>query len=133
MSNVILISFLKSCALSHERRIHLCGTRFLMCMAVLQKLVQQKCRTPSVLRNQFSRCSVLPLILMAHAMGVGQAISVAERVAVERCEPPPGNNGSLVGYQVRLDTAWLFSTSSQIASTCVIIIFSHLGAYYTRV
>ncbi|XP_020527145.1 DExH-box ATP-dependent RNA helicase DExH7, chloroplastic isoform X1 [Amborella trichopoda] len=33
------------------------------------------------------------------------AISVAERVAEERCEPPPGSNGSLVGYQVRLDSA----------------------------
>lgn len=126
VSNVTLISFLKSCPLSQERKIHLCGTRFFMCLAVLQKLVQQKYRTPSVCRDQFSRCSVLPLILlMARAMGVGQAISVAERVAVERCEPPPGNNGSLVGYQVRLDTAWLYSTSSQIASTFVIIVFSH--------
>jgi ATP-dependent RNA helicase DHX29 len=34
------------------------------------------------------------------------AISVAERVADERCEPPPGSYGSLVGYQVRLDKAW---------------------------
>lgn len=34
-----------------------------------------------------------------------QAISVAERVADERCEPSPGSNGSLVGYQVRLDKA----------------------------
>ncbi|XP_010256331.1 PREDICTED: DExH-box ATP-dependent RNA helicase DExH7, chloroplastic isoform X1 [Nelumbo nucifera] len=33
------------------------------------------------------------------------AISVAERVADERCEPSPGSNGSLVGFQVRLDTA----------------------------
>ncbi|KAJ8421849.1 hypothetical protein Cgig2_014899 [Carnegiea gigantea] len=33
------------------------------------------------------------------------AISVAERVAEERCEPGPGLNGSLVGYQVRLDSA----------------------------
>jgi hypothetical protein len=133
MSNVILISSLKSCALSQERKIHLCGTRFFMCIAVLPKLVQHKYRTPSVCRNQFSRCSVLPFILlMARAMGIGQAISVAERVAMERCEPPPGNNGSLVGYQVRLDTAWLFSTSSQIASTFVIIVSVTLGAHYTR-
>ncbi|GMP39366.1 hypothetical protein CsSME_00010233 [Camellia sinensis var. sinensis] len=34
-----------------------------------------------------------------------QAISVAERVADERCESSPGSNGSLVGYQVRLDSA----------------------------
>lgn len=33
------------------------------------------------------------------------AISVAERVADERCEPSPGSDGSLVGYQVRLDSA----------------------------
>ncbi|XP_015580752.1 DExH-box ATP-dependent RNA helicase DExH7, chloroplastic isoform X1 [Ricinus communis] len=33
------------------------------------------------------------------------AISVAERVAYERYEPPPGSGGSLVGYQVRLDSA----------------------------
>ncbi|XP_020965227.1 DExH-box ATP-dependent RNA helicase DExH7, chloroplastic [Arachis ipaensis] len=33
------------------------------------------------------------------------AISVAERVADERCEPSPGSEGSLVGYQVRLDSA----------------------------
>ncbi|KAH9305425.1 hypothetical protein KI387_009829 [Taxus chinensis] len=33
------------------------------------------------------------------------AISVAERVANERCEPLPGSHGSLVGYQVRLDNA----------------------------
>ncbi|KAK7363934.1 hypothetical protein VNO77_06099 [Canavalia gladiata] len=33
------------------------------------------------------------------------AISVAERVADERCEPSPGSDGSLTGYQVRLDSA----------------------------
>ncbi|KAL6494488.1 hypothetical protein OROGR_031288 [Orobanche gracilis] len=33
------------------------------------------------------------------------AISVAERVADERCESSPGSNESLVGYQVRLDSA----------------------------
>ena len=50
-------------------------------------------------------CAMLPF-LMSETLRVDQAISVAERVAVERCEPPPGNSGSLVGYQVRLDTAW---------------------------
>lgn len=30
---------------------------------------------------------------------------MAERVADERCEPSPGSDGSLVGYQVRLDSA----------------------------
>ncbi|OIV89273.1 hypothetical protein TanjilG_23733 [Lupinus angustifolius] len=34
-----------------------------------------------------------------------QAISVAERVADERCEPSPGSDGSVIGYQVRLDSA----------------------------
>ncbi|KAK2966090.1 hypothetical protein RJ640_025586 [Escallonia rubra] len=34
-----------------------------------------------------------------------EAISVAERVADERCESSPGSNDSLVGYQVRLDSA----------------------------
>ncbi|XP_019434912.1 PREDICTED: DExH-box ATP-dependent RNA helicase DExH7, chloroplastic [Lupinus angustifolius] len=33
------------------------------------------------------------------------AISVAERVADERCEPSPGSDGSVIGYQVRLDSA----------------------------
>ncbi|KAF8714746.1 hypothetical protein HU200_027269 [Digitaria exilis] len=33
------------------------------------------------------------------------AISVAERVSDERCEASPGSNDSLVGYQVRLDSA----------------------------
>ena len=50
----------------------------------------------------------------------GQAISVAERVAVERCEPAPGRNGSLVGYQVRLDTAWWFSISICLLNTSII-------------
>lgn len=30
---------------------------------------------------------------------------MAERVADERCEPSPGSDGSLIGYQVRLDSA----------------------------
>jgi hypothetical protein len=30
---------------------------------------------------------------------------VAERVSDERCEPSPGSESSLVGYQVRLDSA----------------------------
>ncbi|KAG6396375.1 hypothetical protein SASPL_142523 [Salvia splendens] len=34
-----------------------------------------------------------------------QAVSVAERVANERCESYPGSDDSLVGYQVRLDSA----------------------------
>lgn len=30
---------------------------------------------------------------------------MAERVSDERCESSPGSNDSLVGYQVRLDSA----------------------------
>ncbi|URE11554.1 HA2 [Musa troglodytarum] len=41
------------------------------------------------------------------------AISVAERVSVERCEPSPGCDGSLVGYQVRLD----------VARCCTVLVF----------
>ncbi|KMZ65415.1 putative ATP-dependent RNA helicase DHX36 [Zostera marina] len=33
------------------------------------------------------------------------AISVAERVSDERCEPSPGHHGSLVGFQVRLESS----------------------------
>ncbi|KAG6398660.1 hypothetical protein SASPL_140127 [Salvia splendens] len=36
------------------------------------------------------------------------AVSVAERVANERCESYPGSDDSLVGYQVRLDSASMF-------------------------
>lgn len=56
-------------------------------------------------RTSVPCCTPLPPLTLK-ILDVGQAISVAERVAVERCEPPPGNSGSLVGYQVRLDTAW---------------------------
>uniref|UniRef100_A0A7I4CTE9 RNA helicase n=1 Tax=Physcomitrium patens TaxID=3218 RepID=A0A7I4CTE9_PHYPA len=49
------------------------------------------------------------------------AISVAERVAVERCEPPPGNSGSLVGYQVRLDTAWHQGTKLLFCTTGILL------------
>ncbi|KAK4491261.1 hypothetical protein RD792_001997 [Penstemon davidsonii] len=43
--------------------------------------------------------------LLLHWVRAVQAISVAERVSVERLESSPGSNDSLVGYQVRLDTA----------------------------
>ncbi|OAE31756.1 hypothetical protein AXG93_4874s1190 [Marchantia polymorpha subsp. ruderalis] len=49
------------------------------------------------------------------------AISVAERVAVERCEPPPGSSGSLVGYQVRLDTAWNAGTKLLFCTTGILL------------
>ncbi|CAM6089460.1 unnamed protein product [Calypogeia fissa] len=49
------------------------------------------------------------------------AISVAERVAVERCEPSPGTSGSLVGYQVRLDTAWNAGTKLLFCTTGILL------------
>lgn len=36
---------------------------------------------------------------------------MAERVSDERCESSPGSNDSLVGYQVRLDSARFVSFS----------------------
>ncbi|KAK4844070.1 hypothetical protein QYF36_016117 [Acer negundo] len=44
-------------------------------------------------------------IVLDHVLACQQAIFVAERVADERCEPSPGSDGSLVGYEVRLDSA----------------------------
>ncbi|XP_057861727.2 DExH-box ATP-dependent RNA helicase DExH7, chloroplastic isoform X2 [Cryptomeria japonica] len=49
------------------------------------------------------------------------AISVAERVADERCEPPPGSHGSLVGYQVRLDNAWNPRTKLLFCTTGILL------------
>eukprot|EP01018_Ginkgo_biloba_P026980 Gb_05411 [translate_table: standard] len=49
------------------------------------------------------------------------AISVAERVADERCEPSPGSNGSLVGYQVRLDNAWNPRTRLLFCTTGILL------------
>uniref|UniRef100_A0A803N4Y5 RNA helicase n=1 Tax=Chenopodium quinoa TaxID=63459 RepID=A0A803N4Y5_CHEQI len=49
------------------------------------------------------------------------AISVAERVADERCEPAPGVNGSLVGYQVRLDSARNDQTKLLFCTTGILL------------
>ncbi|KAJ9158973.1 hypothetical protein P3X46_024509 [Hevea brasiliensis] len=49
------------------------------------------------------------------------AISVAERVADERCEPSPGSNGSLVGYQVRLDSARSEKTKLLFCTTGILL------------
>ncbi|WCJ18473.1 RNA helicase family protein [Euphorbia peplus] len=49
------------------------------------------------------------------------AISVAERVAEERCEPSPGSNGSLVGYQVRLDSARNEKTKLLFCTTGILL------------
>ncbi|XP_041014528.1 DExH-box ATP-dependent RNA helicase DExH7, chloroplastic isoform X1 [Juglans microcarpa x Juglans regia] len=49
------------------------------------------------------------------------AISVAERVADERCEPSPGSDGSLVGYQVRLDSARIEKTKLLFCTTGILL------------
>ncbi|KAM6598187.1 hypothetical protein CsatA_008711 [Cannabis sativa] len=50
-----------------------------------------------------------------------QAISVAERVADERCESSPGSNDSLVGYQVRLDSARNEKTKLLFCTTGILL------------
>eukprot|EP00898_Chlorokybus_atmophyticus_P004343 jgi/Chlat1/490/Chrsp103S00981 len=49
------------------------------------------------------------------------AVSVAERVATERCEPAPGQSGGLVGYHVRLDAAATPSTRLLFCTTGVLL------------
>ncbi|CAN6485774.1 unnamed protein product [Victoria cruziana] len=49
------------------------------------------------------------------------AISVAERVATELCEPLPGSNDSLVGYQVRLENAWNEKTKLLFCTTGILL------------
>ncbi|KAJ8476961.1 hypothetical protein OPV22_020688 [Ensete ventricosum] len=49
------------------------------------------------------------------------AISVAERVSDERCEPSPGCDGSLVGYQVRLDVARNKETKLLFCTTGILL------------
>ncbi|KAK9167703.1 hypothetical protein Scep_002894 [Stephania cephalantha] len=50
-----------------------------------------------------------------------QAISVAERVGEERCEPPLGTAGSLVGFQVRLDSARSDKTKLMFCTTGILL------------
>ncbi|XP_056162727.1 DExH-box ATP-dependent RNA helicase DExH7, chloroplastic-like isoform X3 [Syzygium oleosum] len=49
------------------------------------------------------------------------AISVAERVADERCEGSPGSKGSLIGYQVRLDSARNEKTKLLFCTTGILL------------
>ncbi|KAJ8755628.1 hypothetical protein K2173_022223 [Erythroxylum novogranatense] len=49
------------------------------------------------------------------------AISVAERVSDERCESSPGSDGSLVGYQVRLDSARNEKTKLLFCTTGILL------------
>ncbi|PPR98710.1 hypothetical protein GOBAR_AA21966 [Gossypium barbadense] len=72
--------------------------------------------------------SILPLIKLTHKCTKSdiptrksEAISVAERVADERCEPSPGSIGSLVGYQVRLDNARNEKTKLLFCTTGILL------------
>ena len=49
------------------------------------------------------------------------AVSVAERVAVERHEPPPGQSGSRVGYHVRLDASTTADTKLLFCTTGILL------------
>ncbi|XP_027329494.1 DExH-box ATP-dependent RNA helicase DExH7, chloroplastic isoform X2 [Abrus precatorius] len=49
------------------------------------------------------------------------AISVAERVAEERCEPSPGLDSSMIGYQVRLDSARNEKTKLLFCTTGILL------------
>ncbi|XP_043705880.1 DExH-box ATP-dependent RNA helicase DExH7, chloroplastic isoform X2 [Telopea speciosissima] len=49
------------------------------------------------------------------------AISVAERVADERCEPSPGSDGSLVGFQVRLESSRNEKTKLLFCTTGILL------------
>ncbi|VAH32463.1 unnamed protein product [Triticum turgidum subsp. durum] len=89
----------------------------------LKKQLEHKRKLPKYLKMLGARAS-LPIarlknhflqllkendvIVVSGETGCGkttQAISVAERVSDERCESSPGSKDSLVGYQVRLDSA----------------------------
>ncbi|OAY64742.1 ATP-dependent RNA helicase Dhx29 [Ananas comosus] len=50
-----------------------------------------------------------------------QAISVTERVSDERCESSPGGDGSLVGYQVRLESARSDKTKLLFCTTGILL------------
>ena len=49
------------------------------------------------------------------------AVSVAERVASERMEPPPGQRGSRVGYHVRLDASTTGDTKVLFCTTGILL------------
>ncbi|KAJ3700380.1 hypothetical protein LUZ61_004085 [Rhynchospora tenuis] len=49
------------------------------------------------------------------------AMSVAERVSDERCEPSPGSDNSLIGYQVRLDSARNEQTKLLFCTTGILL------------
>ncbi len=49
------------------------------------------------------------------------ATSVAERVAEERGQPPPGTKGAVVGYSVRLDAAVTGDTKLLFCTTGILL------------
>jgi HrpA-like RNA helicase len=49
------------------------------------------------------------------------ATSLAERVAAERADSPPGTRGSMVGYHVRLDAAASSSTKLLFCTTGILL------------
>lgn len=49
------------------------------------------------------------------------AVSVAQRVAEERGEPPPGQAGSRVGYHVRLDAGFTSQTRMLFCTTGILL------------
>lgn len=78
----------------------------LFCPALLLKILSSNLQVPQFILDaeieagRGGACSVVCTQPRRIA-----AVSVAERVANERCEPAPGENGALVGYHVRLDAA----------------------------
>ncbi|XP_027113217.2 DExH-box ATP-dependent RNA helicase DExH7, chloroplastic-like isoform X1 [Coffea arabica] len=78
----------------------------------------------------------VPQLILDHMIEAGQggdcniictqprriaAVSVAERVADERCEPSPGSKDSLVGYHVRLDSARNAKTKLLFCTTGILL------------
>ena len=49
------------------------------------------------------------------------AISIAQRIAQERAEGEPGSRGSLVGYQVRLESAQTAATRLMFCTTGILL------------
>nr|CAB3487075.1 unnamed protein product [Digitaria exilis] len=79
--------------------------------AILKKQLEDKKKLPNYLVPQFIFDDMIESGLGGYCNIVCTqprriaAISVAERVSDERCEASPGSNDSLVGYQVRHDSA----------------------------
>ncbi|KAF3784864.1 putative pre-mRNA-splicing factor ATP-dependent RNA helicase [Nymphaea thermarum] len=91
-----------------------------------QKMLESRASLPiAELRGRFLHLlNENDVIVVCGETGCGkttQAISVAERVATELCEPLPGSNDSLVGYQVRLENAWNEKTKLLFCTTGILL------------